>query len=96
MMHQDSTYDLEFGEEDSESNEVFSLTVKRSGWSCILNCFMVSNHPCNGSVMETTVCVIVFVSCSNVLTDLWDNVDTFTIIFMPAVFLLAVIKSINL
>jgi len=34
------------------------------------------------SVMDTTVCIIVFVSCSNVFTDVWDNVDIFTIIYL--------------
>ena len=49
------------------------------------------------SVLDPTVCIIVFVLCSNVFTDLWDNVDTFTIIYyMSSVILLAVIKSIDL
>jgi len=34
------------------------------------------------SVMDPTACIMVFVSCSNVFTDLWDNVDTFTIIYL--------------
>jgi len=51
------------------------------------------------SVMDTTVCIIVFVSCSNVFTDVWawDKVDIIIhyCIFMPAVILMAVMKSID-
>lgn len=36
------------------------------------------------SVMDPTVCMIVFVLCSNVFTDSWDNVDTFTTIIIYA------------
>jgi len=36
------------------------------------------------SVMDPTVCIIVFVLCSNVFTDSWDNVDTFTTIIIYA------------
>jgi len=47
--------------------------------------------------MDTTVCIIVFVSCSNVFTDVWDNVDIIIhyYIFMSAVILIAVVKSID-
>jgi len=32
-------------------------------------------------VLDPTVCMFVFVSYSNVITDLWDNVDTFASIY---------------
>ena len=54
-----------------------------------------------GTVIDFTVSwtllSVSLCSCSNVFTDLWDNVDTFTIIYyMSSVILLAVIKSIDL